>query len=242
MVAVRAGRPLTVDDAGTVAPGECEVEAGVAFDQNNGDRHWDFPAGVTVGILPTLDLTVMHGFQTGEHELFDGSWDTKTGHNDVVLGVKWNPLSEERFRLAQSLAFSIKLPTACEGYGNGETDYDLTYIVSRTVCESWSAHLNSGYTWVGDSSHDDLFHCGAAVGWLAIERIELVSELFAEIPVTDCGQATLMINGGIRWVLCEGVILDAAAGTDLRQSEPDWTATIGLTWTFGLWKRKSPES
>lgn len=236
-----AGRPLTVDDAWTVSPGDCELEAGVAFDQQNGDRHWEFPFGVTVGMIPTLELGIAHGAQTDDHEIFDGSWDTECGFNDLLAGVKWNPLSEERFWAAQALAFTVKLPTACDDYGSGETDYDLTWIASKMFCDSWNAHVNVGYTWVGDSSdedYDDIFHCGTAAGWFATERLELVAELCSEIPATDCSEATLVFNGGVRWMVRENLILDAAVGSDLRRNNPDFMATIGFTWTFGIWRQR----
>ena len=58
----------------------------------------------------------------------------------------------------QSIAGTVKLPTADEGrgLGTGEVDYDLTWILTLPILPKWSAHVNVGYTWIGSGDDPDL--------------------------------------------------------------------------------------
>jgi hypothetical protein len=233
------GRPLTVDDAGTVAPREFEFEAGLAFAHSRDCHHFDFPFALTAGIATTLDAGVGFGSQVEERLESAGGRDTESGIGDLTLGAKWNPLAAERFWADHALAVMVKLPTASrvKQFGSGQTDCDLTYIATKSFGGRWNVDLNVGYTWVGDPDDenlDDSLHYGLALRWQARERVELVGELFADTPVTAENETTLAINAGVRWQVVDGLLLDAAAGGGLRRDAPDVTAAVGLTWAFGF--------
>lgn len=237
-LAAEAGRPLTVDDAAPVAPGFFEAEGGVSYAQDASTHHWDFPLGLTYGMPARVEIGLGFGGQLEEREESPHAWETHSGWGDLTLGAKWNPLAEDRCWASQALAFTVKLPTADHhsGLGSGETDYDFTYILSKNVTPKWSAHLNAGYTITGDTSDaigDDLFHGGLAVGYRVAERVELVGEVFADVPVTATADSAVACNCGARWNLWDNLTLDAAAGCGLRGDAPDLTATAGFTWTFG---------
>jgi hypothetical protein len=239
-LASEAGRPLVVDDAGAVAPGDFELELGLSLHGDGSVRHYDLPATLTYGLVPTLEIGLGFGGQYEEREELLGGWEDRCGVGDFFVGAKWNPLSEEQHWVSQALALTWKLPTADHDLGSGESDVDLTWIASKTLGEKSSAHLNVGYTWTGNPSEeaiDDVLHCGVAAGWFAAERVECVAELFSDIPISDEEHATLVLNGGIRWAVLDRLILDAAAGAGLRGDAPDWMATVGCTWTFGIKKR-----
>lgn len=230
------GRPLAIDDAGTVAPGDFELEAGLNLHRDGGLHEYEFPFGVTTGLLPTLDVGIGFGSQIQERQEVVGS-STTSGIGDLALGAKWNPLPEETCWASHALAFTVKFPTASDdkGLGTGETDFDLNYIASKSLSETVSAHFNAGYTWTGDpdgAPEDDLFHAGFALGWRATPPLELVAEVFANSPEGLDDDATVECRCGLRWSLCDALVLDAALGTRLRGEAPDLTATVGLTWTL----------
>jgi len=240
-VAAHGGRPLAIDDAGTVPPGDFELEAGVMLHREGGLHDYEFPFGLTAGLFSTLETGIGFGSQIQERQETVGT-STTTGVGDLALGAKWNPLPEEKFWVSHALAFTVKFPTASDnkGLGTGKTDYDLTYIASKSLSDTWSAHLNAGYTWTGDpegTPEDDLFHAGLALGWRAAEKLELVAEVFANSPEGLNDNATLEWSGGLRWNLRDNLILDAAGGSRVRGEAPDLTATLGLTWTLSKSKQ-----
>jgi len=229
-----AGRPLAVDDASTVANGDVQIEAGVGFVRDGATHHFDFPFSVSYGVVPTLQVGAGFGGQLEERLDDNGNRCTESGLGDLVLATKWNPLSAERFWADHSMALAVKFPTAdCDkGLGSGETDVDLTYIATKSLGQKLNADLNLGYTWVGGDA--DVLHYGLALRWQAKERLELVGEIFADTPLGDGNTTAVTFNGGLRWQIVDGLVLDAAAGAGLRGDAPDWTATVGLTWTFGF--------
>jgi putative salt-induced outer membrane protein YdiY len=107
------------------------------------------------------------------------------------------------------------------------TDYDLTWIVSKSLGKKWNAHFNLGYTWVGGA--DDVLHYGVAADYQLTDRVQLVAEVFADTTADD---TAVQAGGGLRWQASEPVVLDAAVGAKLHGEAPDWTATVGLTWTL----------
>jgi len=235
---VEAGRPLTVDDAGTVESQQFQLEAGAGYEHDSATQHFDFPLGLSYGVLPMLQAGIWSGVQ-----LEDRSEDNDVHHTvsdicDFTLATKWNPLAADRFWADQALAFAVKIPTAsCDkGCGSGKADFDLMYIVTKKLTDRFNADLNIGYTWVGGD--DDLVHYGLALRWKVTEPVELVGEVFANTPVTSVKTTTLAMNAGIRWQAMDNLVLDAAAGAGLRGDVPDVTATMGLTWTFGFGKNK----
>jgi hypothetical protein len=242
-LSVRAGRPLTVDDAEPVAPGQFELEAGVLYEDNSGVHHYETPFSLAYGLVPTLEVGLGFGGQIEQREELQDAWSTEAGLGDLTLGAKWNPLSEEKYWASQALSFAVKLPTAehHRDFGSGRTDYDLTYIASITISGRFSAHLNAGYTWTGDydsETLDDILHGGGAVGFQATGKLELVAELYADVPVDDASASSLVLDGGLRWNAFDDLVLDAAMGAGLHGDAPHWQAAIGFNWTFGLKTKK----
>ena len=47
-------------------------------------------------------------------------------------------------------------------------------------------------------------------------------------------QAIAQFSTGFRWTPVESLTVDLAAGSKVTDDAPDFTATAGLTWTFGL--------
>jgi hypothetical protein len=234
---------LTVDDADPVEPGLFEAEAGVAYSRDPACRHWDMPLGLTYGALP--DVEIGFGFG-GQYETRDEWLEEKSqarhvhenGFGDLFLAAKWQFLKEGAWLPRQALVPSAKLPTADEneGLGSGEADYDLTWIASKALTERWGAHLNVGYTWIGDPEDEnfgDVLHFGAATDYQALDAVQLVCEVFAEDELNVGGGTAVLTNAGLRWQVAEALVIDLAAGTRLcGDGTPDFTATAGLTWTF----------
>ena len=61
-----AGRPLAIDDADPVDPGQFEFEAGAAYEHDSDCKHWDFPFGLTYGLVPSVEVGAGFGGQFEE--------------------------------------------------------------------------------------------------------------------------------------------------------------------------------
>ena len=241
-----AGRPMAIDDADPVDVKQFEFEAGAGYEyENNADcKHWDFPFGLACGVVPGLEVGVGFGSQFEErNEIIaeSGAEDCVREERigDLVIGAKWLFVSESLWCPRQSLVPSVKFPTADDrnGLGSGETDYDITWIASKSFGEKAGAHINVGYSWIGepeDEDVSDVVHYGLALDYQIIESLQLVCEVFAENELLKGSDTIVQYNTGFRWGPAEGLTLDIAGGSKLSSDGPDLIATAGLTWAFGF--------
>ncbi len=236
---VFAARPLAVDDAGVVDMGQVELELGAVVVHDSTCDALEIPVGLTVGVLPNIAVGIGLGGQLEERSHIAGK-DHESGFGDLVLGAKWGFFSETNGLPAQALSLSVKFPTADDdkGLGSGEIDYDLMWIASKMLTETVGLHLNAGYTWVGEPGGEDvgdIVHYGSAVDVQLNATVQWVGEVFAEKELQSDTQTIIQYNTGFRWAASNALILDVAAGSSLHGDDaPDFTATIGLTWAFGM--------
>ncbi|MBN2563985.1 MAG: transporter [Phycisphaerae bacterium] len=237
--AVWAGRPLEIDDADPADPGQCEVEAGVGYVDDADCEHWDFPLGLAYGLAPNVEVGVGFGGQLEKRtELLDDGCEEdvdESGIGDLEIGAKWRFIEECPLGARHALAPSVKFPTADDdkGLGSGETDYDLAWIASWSLGEKAGLHLNAGYSWVGGDD-DDVVHGGLALDYQLSEAVQWVGEVFAEEEQADGADTVVQYNTGFRMSPTETLTLDIAGGSKIDGEAPDFFATAGLTWAFGL--------
>jgi len=233
----QAGRPLEVDDADPADAGQVEVEAGVAYARDPDLRRWEYPFGLAYGLA--------HGMEAGIG--FGGQWEKRmavteesasgrrheSGVGDLEVGAKWQFWEACPLGARHALAAGIKFPTADDDkeLGSGETDYDLTWIVSRAIGERAGAHINIGHAWVGGPDRD-VWHGGLALDYQLTAAVQWVGEASAERERADGADATGQYQTGFRWNPAAGVTLDFAAGSRIGPDGPDFTATAGMTWSF----------
>lgn len=239
---VWAGRPLAIDDADPAGCGEVEVETGAGYVHEKTCKHWDVPVGVAYGLFQGIEAGIGLGGQFEERRDVIGGGgaeecEREHGVGDLVVGMKW--LAVERCPLGarHALAPSVKLPTADEDkeLGSGETDGDLTWILSRGIGETAGIHLNAGYSWIGGADKD-LLHYGMALDWQMMDSLQWVGEVFAENEVADGAETVAVCNGGIRWSPVDHLTVDMAGGATISGDGPEYMVTAGLTWVFGTGK------
>jgi hypothetical protein len=181
-----AGRPLAIDDADPVDPGRFEFESGVAYEHDSDCKHWDFPLGLTYGLAPRIEVGTGFGGQVEERTEFhenSGTDECIREHDigDLVVGAKWQFPAFCPLGAHHALAGSVKFPTADDekDLGSGETDYDLTWIASRSIGKKAGVHLNLGYSWIGGPD-DDVLHYGVALDYQIVDSTQWVCEVFTE--------------------------------------------------------------
>lgn len=238
-----AGRPLTIDDACPVDPGQFEFESGIGYVHESECKHWDFPFGLTYGLISSVEAGIGFGGQFEERiEIAENSTEEHTHHEsgigDLALGVKWQIIEACPLGAQHALAAGITIPTADEnkGLGSGETDCDLTWIISRPIGERANVHINAGYSWIGEPENEevnDILHYGLAVDVQIADPLQWVIEAFAEQEQVSGADTLAMFNTGFRWNPSESLTLDIAGGSKVSGEVPDYIATAGLTWAFG---------
>jgi len=240
-----AGRRLAIDDGDPVDSGQVEFEAGAAYEHDSDCKHWDFPFGLTYGLVPDIEIGIGFGgqFEERTERLEDSGAEVCTrehGISDLAIGAKWQFMESCPLGARHALVSSVKLPTADDekGLGSGETDYDLTWIASRSISEKAGVHLNLGYSWIGGPD-DDVLHYGAALDYQIVDVIQWVGEVFAEKELAGATDVVVHYNTGFRWNPTESLTLDIAGGSKISGDASDFTTTAGLTWAFGFKSNKS---
>ena len=240
MSSALAGRPLVIDDADPVDPGQFEFEAGAAYEHDSDCKHWDFPFGLTYGLVRSVEVGIGFGGQMEERTELHEDNETEQcirehSIGDLVVGAKWQFMESCPLGARHALVPSVKLPTADDntGLGSGKTDYDLTWIASRSIGEKAGVHINLGYSWVGGPD-DDVLHYGVALDYEIVDAVQWVGEVFAEKELAGGEDTVAQYNTGFRWSPVESLTLDIAGGSKISGDAPDFTGTVGLTWAFGF--------
>lgn len=235
---VFAGRPLTVDDADPIEVKQIQFEAGFAYFSESGNRHHEWPFSLSYGLVPGLEFGVGLGGLLEERTEAQGEKGSVSGIGDLSVSAKWLVMERKDRLPALALVPTVKFPTADkdDGLGSGEIDYDATLILSEAISEKIGAHLNLGYSWIGEPEHENasnLLHFGVAGDYQIMEPIQLVAEVFCEEEIESGEDLVVEGNFGLRYEATAGLLFDLAAGSNLQGKEPDFTATLGLTWLFG---------
>jgi hypothetical protein len=246
-----AGRPLTIDDADPVDPGQFEFEAGEKQVKYPDCRHWDYPVGLTYGLVTGLEAGLGFGgqYETRSellHETGVANICEKSGIGDLAVGAKWQFVKESDHMSRQALVPSVKFPTADKdnGLGSGEVDYDLTWIASISFTDKIGAHINAGYSWIGEPIGEDvgnILHYGVAADYQMADTLQLVGEIFTDRELRGGADTAVQYNAGFRWSPADGLTLDLAGGAKISGEAPDFTVTAGLTIAFGFNNNKKQE-
>ena len=238
-----AGRPLTIDDADPVAPRQFEFEAGEKFVSYPDCRHWDYPVGLTYGLVSGVEVGLGFGGQFETRSEFMHGTGSKniceeSGIGDLAVSAKWQFAKESDYMPRQALVPSVKFPTADKdnGLGSGEIDCDLTWIASKSFTDKIGAHINAGYSWIGEPAGEDvgnILHYGLAVDYQASASVQLVGEVFSDRELHGGTDTAVQYNAGFRWNPADGLILDMVGGSKISGDAPDFTVTAGLTLALG---------
>lgn len=233
------GRPLAIDDADPVPAGQFEVEAGVAYERDSNDQHWDLPLSLAYGWNPRMEVGIGFGGQLEERtEVLEGqgfersAWEYGIG--DLNIGGKWQLVEHCPLGARHALAASMKFPTADErtGLGSGHTDYTVLWIASGAIGDKVGIHLNLGHSWMGGPVVDALLY-GVAFDGQMNDALQWVSEVFAETELAGGSVTVVQYNIGFRWSPTQCLTIDLAGGSTISGEGPDFSGTIGLTWVFG---------
>ena len=238
-----AGRPLVIDDADPVDAGQFEFEAGEKYIKFSDCRHWDYPVGLTYGLVSGVEVGLGFGgqYETRREFMHEAGFENiceESGIGDLAVGAKWQFVKESDYMPRQALVPSVKFPTADKdnGLGSGEIDYDITWIASKSLTDKMGAHINAGYSWIGEAAGQNvgnILHYGLAVDCQISTSVQLVGEVFADRELRGDTDTAVQYNAGFRWRPADCLTLDMAGGSKISGDVPDFTVTAGLTLAFG---------
>jgi Putative MetA-pathway of phenol degradation len=241
-----AGRPLVTDDAYPVELGRVEVEFGIELETSANSYSLTAPFSFGFGVTDWLEVAIKPSVLYQDDQ--EASPRRVAGVGDLVLEAKAR-LPFRPFDLDLALVPSLKIPTADEdrGLGTGKVDGGAVFVISKAFTDTRKLHFNVGYTAVGKDSdvqlQDQLF-IGLAgetsIPGLAEERLQFVAEVFGTTAEQDGGPGDIQGHMGVRYLVGEDLILDAAIGRSFTaRPQVEFFATVGLTWTFDApWKRR----
>jgi len=243
-----AARPLIIVDADPLEFKKFKAEGGAWYEKDSNCKHWDFPFGVAAGALPALELGAGFGGQFEERTEIDETIGeectaSENGIGDLIIIAKWQFLKEMTWLPRQAIVPAVKFPTSDQdkGLGSGKTDYDFTWIASKSLCAKMGAHINVGYSWIGEAADEDvgdIAHYRLALDYRIVDALQWVGEVFAEKELRSSTNTVVMFNTGFRLSPAEGLTFDIAVGSRLAGDAPDLIATAGLTWESGFAKEE----
>ena len=208
----RAGPPFVTDDPEPPPPGGWEINVPFILERTPGTTEMDAPLFDLNYGLPNIQLKLEFPIKVVRE---DGS-DTAAGAGDLLLGVKWRFLNNERAQFQLGVYPQLLLPTGdrAQGLGQGRPAYVLPLLVQKSW-DKWTLYGNVGYWWQNGTDSRNYFYAGAVLKREINERLTLGVELFGNSPKERGGWSDIAFNFGGSWKLSTHLNLLFAAGRDI---------------------------
>jgi hypothetical protein len=208
----QAGPPFVTDDPEPPPPGGWEINVPFILERTAGNTEmngplFDFNYGLpNVQLKLEFPVTIVHEDSSG----------TAAGAGDLLLGVKWRLLNDERSQLQLGVYPQLLLPTGdrAQGLGEGRPAYVLPLLVQKSW-EKWTLYGNVGFWWQTAAEARNYFYAGAVLEREINERLILGAELFGNSPKERGGRSEMAFNLGGTWKLSNHINLLFAGGRDI---------------------------
>ncbi len=208
----QAGPPFVTDDPEPPPPGGWEINVPFILERAPSTTDMDAPLFDLNYGLPNVQLKLEFPIKVVRE---DGS-GTAAGAGDLLLGVKWRLLNDERSQLQLGVYPQLLLPTGdrAQGLGEGQPAYVLPLLVQKSW-EKWTLYGNVGYWWQTAAETRNYVYAGVVLEREINERLTLGAELFGNSPKERCGRSDVAFNIGGTWKLSQHVNLLFAGGRDI---------------------------
>ena len=207
-----AGRPLETEDAGTLAPGDFELELSGDYVRHSDANAWGVLGVLSAGILPRFEARLEMPVLVLEE---DGA-RSYGGLADAVVGIKYRLVDEKPAVPALLAAIACRLPTGDIDRGLGAEEVDVTVLgVLGKRIGSFLLNGNVGYTFVTANRDLDVWTLAASVEYRVTPALSVVGEALGFLPRHRDESATGRVRAGVIYALSDNVRLDAAVGRGL---------------------------
>ena len=208
----RAGPPFVTDDPELPPPGGWEINVPFILERTPGTTDMDAPLFDLNYGLPDLQLKLEIPIKIVQSD----SNGTTAGSGDLLVGVKWRFLDNERSHFQLGIYPQLLVPSGNHGRGLGEGQPAYVFpVVAQKSWGKWTLYGNIGYWWQTDSDARDYFYAGAVLEREISDRLTLGAELFGNSPKEHAANADLAFNVGGTWKLSDHFNLLFSAGRDI---------------------------
>ncbi|HEY3097990.1 MAG TPA: transporter [Methylomirabilota bacterium] len=229
-------RPDTTNSANPVAKGRVQLETGAFYRRTSeaggpAERRLSWEATVRIGIANDVEFRI-----DSEPVVRVDNSREETDVGDFTLGLKYRVVSTREGEWWPALALNpfVKLPTAQEPIGSGETDAGLLLLASFNLPSDFALDVNAGAVLVGQpSGHLVQARASASLSRRLIDGLSGFAELAFSSRDTREGRDGLVVQAGVIWRLTRDVALDTALSTSLAGAAPDFGVRAGVSIRFG---------
>jgi len=237
-----AARPFLSTERGpTLEHGTSRVEVGLDASRFSSETtRYTLKTELTSGLLTKLDFKV-----EAPYLFTSGPGGTQGEVGDVVFRPKLLLLEgREANPLFLATELVLKFPSCDETSTaaavtpscTGEADLGVLAIASKEF-RPVTVHLNLGYTFVGSPpgrSLDDVVNYSLAFEYdTVLPAIAVVTELSGSTSRDQSvSDALLDLLIGVTYEVNRRVVLDTSLAVGLSSASPDYTAVLGMSYTF----------
>ena len=224
---VISDRPDQTESAFTVPPNFVQLECGASVKwtesfSSGTERELVLPTAlIRVGVLPSLELRVMHQLTQWKS---NSAWvenSPMSGTDDLELGLKWQVLNKKT-QMALLSHFSVNTGTESAG----EWRSINKWCISHNLESDWSIGYNLGFDLIGGSmEYTYAFSVGKAIDSKVAWYVEPYGTL------DENGVFYGNIDAGFMWLVNERFQIDWSFGIGKKQ-RMNYSA-LGFSWLMG---------
>jgi outer membrane putative beta-barrel porin/alpha-amylase len=190
---VRAGPPFVTEDPEPPPPGGWEINVPFIIQRTPGQTEMNAPLFDLNYGLPNIQLKLEIPVEV-VHEDGDG---TAAGTGDLILGVKWRFLNNERSQFQLGTYPQVLVPTGDHSRDLGQGGSAFVFpLIAQKNWDKWALYGNVGYWWQTGAENRDYVYAGAVLEREINERLTLGVELFGNSPKERGGRSELAFNIG----------------------------------------------
>jgi Putative MetA-pathway of phenol degradation len=207
-----AGPPFVTDDPEPPPPGGWEINVPFIIERTPGNTEMDAPLfDINYG-LPEIQLKLEFPVKI----IRDDEAGTSAGPGDLVLGVKWRFLNNEKTQFQLATYPQLLLPTGdpARGLGQGQPAYLLPFVAQKSWGK-WTLYGEAGYWWQTGAETRNYFFAGVVLEREINDRLTLGIELFGNTATERGSRSDIAFNLGGTLKLREHLNLLFAGGRDI---------------------------
>jgi len=229
--ALKAGFPLIVDDSGTDAVGDREVEFDLLGLRQKGFESLTAEFSFTAGLNSWMEGSLTYSYAWERERQASGLLNGLQGFGDLSFGLKGELLDSEKAPVGLALSASATLPVADGIEGVDGTNLGLVAIITRDWTKNFSTDFNVGFNAAARhglaADAEDAVFVGVALRWTVTTQWMLFAETYADLPTHPSGQAQQIVRGGIQYDFGHNLLAAVALSAGYGE-----THSTGLT--FGI--------
>jgi hypothetical protein len=238
---IQADRPGIADGSTTVAAGVFQSEVGVQSDRT-GDRgvrtiDTTLPTLLRYGFTARLEGRIETDLVSSARTMASGEASRTTGLAPLSAGFKYHFLDEEKATHRPSVGIIARLFVPSGTGDSKQTGFtgDVRLAADIDLSEKWQLNPNLGAAIDRDDSGRRFTAALAAVTlqYGVSDRILPFIDAGFQSPEARGGGSSLIIDGGIAWIVMPNTQLDVAIARGASgKTSPDFSWTAGVSRRF----------